>query len=54
VTDVFLMSAHTAIGSFGGALKDQRPGELAAHVSKAAIERAGIAPMRCRALFSVT
>ena len=43
MTDVFLLSAaRTAIGSFGGALKDQKPGELAAHVAKAAIERAGV------------
>ena len=43
MTEVFLVSAaRTAIGSFGGALKDQRPGELGALVAKAAIERAGI------------
>jgi len=43
MTDVFLVSAaRTAIGSFGGALKDQKPGELASHVAKAAIARAGI------------
>ncbi|ANI79245.1 acetyl-CoA C-acyltransferase family protein [Sphingobium sp. EP60837] len=41
MTNVFLVSAaRTAIGSFGGSLKDQKPGELAAHVAKAAIERA--------------
>ncbi|BBD99485.1 acetyl-CoA C-acyltransferase [Sphingobium amiense] len=41
--DVFLVSAaRTAIGSFGGSLKDQKPGELAALVAKAAIARAGI------------
>ena len=44
MTDIFLVSAaRTAIGSFGGSLKDQKPGELAAHVAKAAIERARIA-----------
>jgi acetyl-CoA C-acetyltransferase len=44
VTEVFLVSAaRTAVGSFGGALKDQRPGELGAIVTKAAIERAGVA-----------
>jgi acetyl-CoA C-acetyltransferase len=44
MTDVFVVSAaRTAIGSFGGSLKDQKPGELAAHVAKAAITRAGIA-----------
>lgn len=43
MTDVFLVSAaRTAIGSFGGSLKDEKPGELAAHVAKAAIARAGI------------
>ncbi|MBG6119958.1 MULTISPECIES: acetyl-CoA C-acyltransferase family protein [unclassified Sphingobium] len=43
MTDIFLVSAaRTAIGSFGGALKDQKPGELAAHVARAAIDRAGI------------
>jgi acetyl-CoA C-acetyltransferase len=43
MTDVFLLSAvRTAIGSFGGALKDQKPGELAGHVAKEAIARAGI------------
>ena len=41
--DIFLVSAaRTAIGSFGGSLRDQKPGELAAHVAKAAIARAGI------------
>jgi len=45
MTDVFLVSAvRTAIGTFGGALKDQKPGELAALVARAAIERAGILP----------
>src|SRR3546814_13451903 len=45
MTEVYLVSAaRAAIGSFGGALKDQRPGELAAHVAKAAIARTGIAP----------
>ena len=43
MTDVFLVSAaRTAIGSFGGSLKDQKPGELGAQVARAAIERAGI------------
>lgn len=43
MTDVFLVSAtRTAIGRFGGSLKDQKPGELGAHVARAAIERAGI------------
>ena len=43
MTDVFLVSAaRTAIGSFGGGLKDQKPGELAAYVTKSAIQRASI------------
>ncbi len=43
MTDVFLVAAaRTAIGSFGGALKDQTPGGLGAHVARAAIERAGV------------
>lgn len=43
MTDVFLVSAaRTPIGSFGGALKAQKPGELAAHVAKAVIARGGI------------
>ncbi|KAK0358907.1 hypothetical protein LTR94_033448, partial [Friedmanniomyces endolithicus] len=43
MTDVYLLSAaRTAIGSFGGALRDERPGELAGHVAAAAIDRAGI------------
>jgi acetyl-CoA C-acetyltransferase len=43
--EVFLVSAvRTAIGAFGGALKDQPPTELAAHVARAAIARAGVEP----------
>ncbi|WP_454798206.1 acetyl-CoA C-acyltransferase family protein [Novosphingobium lindaniclasticum] len=37
-------AARTAIGAFGGTLKDRTPGDLAAHVGRAAIDRAGIAP----------
>ncbi|MDF0546087.1 acetyl-CoA C-acyltransferase family protein [Sphingobium sp. H39-3-25] len=45
MADVYLVSAaRTGIGSFGGSLKDQRPGELGGHVARAAIERAGIGP----------
>ncbi|MES2174979.1 MAG: beta-ketothiolase BktB [Pseudomonadota bacterium] len=45
MTDIFLVSAaRTAIGSFGGTLKDQKPGELASIPARAAIERARIAP----------
>lgn len=35
-------AARTAVGSFGGSLKDMPPCELATTVAKAAIERAGI------------
>jgi acetyl-CoA C-acetyltransferase len=43
MTDVFLVSAaRTAVGTFGGALKDQKPGELAALVAREAIMRADI------------
>lgn len=41
---VFLSGARTPIGSFGGSLKDVPPSALGAHVAKAAIARAGIAP----------
>ncbi len=41
---VILGAARTAIGTFGGALAGVAPTELATVVSKAAIERAGIAP----------
>ncbi len=41
---VFLSGARTAIGSFGGSLKDVPPTTLGAHAAKAAIARAGIAP----------
>jgi acetyl-CoA C-acetyltransferase len=41
---VFLGAARTAIGSFGGALKDTPPAELGALVIKTALERAGVAP----------
>ncbi len=45
MADIFLVSAaRTAIGSFGGTLKDQKPGELASIPARAAIERAGISP----------
>ncbi|WP_068086923.1 acetyl-CoA C-acyltransferase family protein [Novosphingobium rosa] len=45
MTTVYIVGAARApIGSFGGALKDQKPGELAALVTRAAIERAGLAP----------
>ena len=44
MTDVFIVgAARTPIGSFGGSLKDWAPGDLGAHVGRAAIARAGIA-----------
>jgi acetyl-CoA C-acetyltransferase len=43
MSDVFLLSAaRTAIGGFGGSLKDYQPGELGAVALRAAIERANI------------
>lgn len=45
MTDVVIASAvRTAIGRFGGALKDTRAPELGAAVLRAAVERAGITP----------
>lgn len=42
--DVFFLSAaRTAIGAFGGALKDVPPTDLGAHAAREAIARAGIA-----------
>ncbi len=38
----FLSAARTAIGDFGGALKDVAPTALGAHAAKAAIARAGV------------
>ncbi len=40
---VIASAARTAVGSFGGALKDTPPCDLATTAAKAAIERAGIA-----------
>lgn len=43
MSKVFIVSAaRSAIGSFGGSLKDQKPGELAGLMATRAIERAGI------------
>ena len=39
---ILVSAARTAIGRFGGSLKDQKLGELAAHVARAAIERTGV------------
>jgi len=41
---VFVGAARTAIGSFGGSLKDTPPAELGALVIKTALERAGVKP----------
>jgi acetyl-CoA acyltransferase 2 len=41
---VFLSAVRTPFGTFGGKLKDFSPIDLAVHASKAAIERAGVAP----------
>jgi acetyl-CoA C-acetyltransferase len=43
--DIFVVSAvRTAIGTFGGALKDKKPSELGAIVARAAMDRAGVTP----------
>ncbi len=41
---VFVGAARTAIGSFGGSLKDVPPADLGALVIKTALERAGVQP----------
>jgi acetyl-CoA C-acetyltransferase len=41
---VILSGVRTAIGSFGGGLKDQPPSELAAQVVREALTRAGVDP----------
>ncbi len=41
---VFVGAARTAIGSYGGSLKDTPPAELGALVIKTALERAGVQP----------
>ena len=41
---VFVGAARTAIGSYGGSLKDSPPAQLGALVIKTALERAGVAP----------
>ncbi|MBB6251907.1 beta-ketothiolase BktB [Nitrospirillum iridis] len=44
MTEVYIVAGvRTAIGDFGGALKDVAPGELAAKVTRAALDRAGVA-----------
>ena len=43
--DIFILSgARTAIGTFGGSLKDTAPIELGAHVARAAMARADVSP----------
>jgi acetyl-CoA C-acetyltransferase len=43
MTDVYIISAvRTAIGTFGGALKEIAPTDLAAAVTRAALQRAGV------------
>ncbi|KAE9632255.1 acetyl-CoA C-acyltransferase family protein [Parasedimentitalea maritima] len=45
MTDIVILDgARTAIGTFGGALANTAPIDLAATVSKAAMERSGVAP----------
>lgn len=45
MTDIYILSAaRTAIGGFGGSLSTLTPIDLATHVSKAAIGRAGVDP----------
>ncbi len=45
MSEVFIVAAHrTAIGTFGGALRDKTPPELAATVTRAVIDAAGITP----------
>jgi acetyl-CoA C-acetyltransferase len=45
MSDVYILSAaRTAIGTFGGALKEFAPSDLAARVTREAIRRAGIEP----------
>jgi acetyl-CoA C-acetyltransferase len=41
---VVLSGVRTAIGSFGGSLKDQPPSELAAQIVREALSRAGVDP----------
>ncbi len=45
MSEVFVMSAvRTAVGTFGGALKDQAPADLATLVSREALTRAAVDP----------
>jgi len=43
MTEVYIVAAaRTAIGSFGGSLKDAAPTDMGAHVAKAALARSGV------------
>ena len=45
MTDIVILDgARTAIGTFGGALANTGPIDLATVASKAALERSGVAP----------
>ncbi|CAH2604718.1 Beta-ketothiolase BktB [Rhodovastum atsumiense] len=45
MTDIYIVSGvRTAIGDFGGALKDVSPSTLVASVTREAVSRAGVAP----------
>jgi acetyl-CoA C-acetyltransferase len=47
MTDIYILSAvRTAIGSFGGSLSALSPIDLATHVTRAALDRAGMDPSR--------
>ena len=47
MTEIFIVAGvRTAIGDFGGALKDQSPSVLIAAVVREAVRRAGLAPAR--------
>ena len=41
---VIVEAVRTPVGRYGGALKDVRPDDLAAHIIKAVVERSGIDP----------
>jgi acetyl-CoA C-acetyltransferase len=43
-TTYIVAARRTAIGTFGGALKDETPASLAALVTRAALDAAGVAP----------
>ena len=49
---VILSGARTAIGTFGGSLAGVPPIDLASHVTKAAMERAGVSPDKICLLYT--